>query len=218
MIWYIFDPIIMLLSQNSLRNHILQPQLPIQKSYVVCVYVQNTDISFTYKVLEANTHVPHHTQRRGDREYRWGQAPIGSIIFPLCVVWHVCVSLRHFAREYYVCVLHIYTHYIWYLYGQLWLKNMISESILAEKYAFWVICCIRSMILGDNLKNMFFQGKCFVLLLNDYILEFSGKTQMKRAASEKHWELPSPPIMEKNMWFPYSPPLSRQSNIGGRLP
>ena len=24
----------------------------------------------------------------------------------------VCVSLWHFAREYYVCVLHIYTHYI----------------------------------------------------------------------------------------------------------
>ena len=120
----------------------LQPQLSIQKSYVVCIYVQYTDILLRYKMPEAHTHVPHHTQRGTDSTdggSAFGAAPIGSIIFPLCVVWHVCVSLRHFIPEQYVRALHIYTHYIWFLYGQLWLKNMISESILAEKYEFWLI-------------------------------------------------------------------------------
>ena len=54
--------------------HIFQPELT-QKSYFsativhaelicsVCIYVQYTDILFTYKVPEANTHVPHHTHK-----------------------------------------------------------------------------------------------------------------------------------------------------------
>ena len=53
----------------------------------------------------------------------------------------------------YDCVLHRYTHYIWFLYGQLSLKNMISESILADKYVFWVNCWIRNMFLETILTE-----------------------------------------------------------------
>ena len=68
--------------------------MSIQKSYVVCIYVQYTDILFRYKVPEPNTHVPHHTQRGTDSTDgggAFGAAPIGSIIFPLCVVWMLAV-------------------------------------------------------------------------------------------------------------------------------
>ena len=68
----------------------------------MCIYVQYTDILFRYKVPEPNTHVPHHTQRENDTTNgggAGGAAPIGTIGPPLCVVWHVCVSLRHFVRE-----------------------------------------------------------------------------------------------------------------------
>ena len=52
-----------------------------------------------YKVPEANTHVPHHTQRENDTTNGGGAegaAPIGTIARPLCVwcecwrsfVWH----------------------------------------------------------------------------------------------------------------------------------
>ena len=79
-----FDPII-LITQNWVRNHILQPQLPIQISYVVCRYAQYTDILFTYKVPDANTHVPHYTQRENDTTIGGGAAPIGTIGPPICV-------------------------------------------------------------------------------------------------------------------------------------
>ena len=67
----------------------------------MCIYVQYTDILFTYKVPEANTHVPHHTQRENDTTNGGGPegaAPIG-IGPPLRVVWHVCVRLKHFVPE-----------------------------------------------------------------------------------------------------------------------
>ena len=76
--------------------------MSIHNSYVVCIYVQYTDILFRYKVPEPNTHVPHHTQRENDTTNGGGAegaAPIGTIGPPLCVVWHVCVRLRHFVPE-----------------------------------------------------------------------------------------------------------------------
>ena len=58
--------------------------------------------TFKYKVPGANTHVLHHTQRGADSTNgggAFGAAPIGTIGPPLCVVWHVCVRLRHFVPE-----------------------------------------------------------------------------------------------------------------------
>ena len=146
------------LSQNWLRNHILQPQLPIQKSYVVCIYVQYTDILFTYKVPEANTHVPHHTQR-GTDSTDGGKPPL-VVSFSLCVwceCWrHVCVcaslGLTH-TDTWIICLCIAYMHTInKSLHGQLWLKNMaLPESILAEKYDFGLYF----------IKNTFFRKGVF---------------------------------------------------------
>ena len=68
----------------------------------MCIYAQYTEILFRYKVPEANTHVPHHTQRENDTTNGGaaeGATPIGTIGPPLCVVWHVCVSRRHVVPE-----------------------------------------------------------------------------------------------------------------------
>ena len=130
-------------SQNWLRNHILQPQLPIQKSYVVCIYVQYTDVLFTYKVPEANTHVPHHSQRENDTT-NGGLPPSVLSVQPfVCSVnvggTCVCASLGLTHTDtWIICLCIAYMHTInKSLHGQLWLKNMaLPESILAGKYDF----------------------------------------------------------------------------------
>ena len=135
----------MFLSQNWLRNHILQPQLPIQKSYVVCIYVQYTDILFTYKVPEANTHVPHHTQRENDTTN--GGLPPSVLSVPLCVWCGTCVlgSGTLYLNNMSVYCTYIHTTYdfcmdncgwrIWFL-SQFWLKIWVLAKHLAQKYDF----------------------------------------------------------------------------------
>ena len=91
------DPEFIFFSQNWLRHHILQPQLSIQKSYVVCIYVQYTNILFRYKVLvsprlahtrAANIHTTHKGARasRAPTTIPMGHAlrarPIGIVVFP----------------------------------------------------------------------------------------------------------------------------------------
>ena len=71
--------------------------------YVVCIYVQYTDILFKYKEPKANTHVPH-KRPPASTSHRFGAlaalapttvpmgeafcaAPIGSVVLPfVCVV------------------------------------------------------------------------------------------------------------------------------------
>ena len=129
-------------SQNWLRNHILQPQLSIQKSYVVCIYVQYTDILFTYKVPEANTHVPHHTQR-GTDSTDGGKPPL-VVSFSLCVWCGTCVlgSGTLYLNNMSVYCTYIHTTYdfcmdscgwrIWFL-SQFWLKIWVLARHLAQK-------------------------------------------------------------------------------------
>ena len=121
-------------SQNWLRNHILQPQLSIQKSYVVCIYVQYTNILFRYKVLvsprlahtrAANIHTTHKGGARFARANnstdgaRASRAPHRYCCFSLCVwceCWrHVCVcvlalgSLTLYTWIICLCIAYIYT-------------------------------------------------------------------------------------------------------------
>ena len=62
------------------------------------------------------------------------------------------------------------------------MKNKIEKS---EK----TICFSREKILPCQNKEQNF--------------DFSGETAVKIAASERHWRLPSSPIVEKKLWFPY---------------
>ena len=94
--------------------------MSIQKSYVVCIYVQYTDILFRYKVPEPNTHVPHHTQRENDTTNGGGAegaATIGTIGPPfVCGVAHVLASSTLYLNTMSVyCAYvhkHTHTHYI----------------------------------------------------------------------------------------------------------
>ena len=97
--WCIFDICLVYVWWNFQeywpRVHFVQPKLT-QKSYfsativhteIMCIYVQYTDTLFRYKVPEANTHVPHHTQRENDTT-NGGLAPIGTIERPfVCKLW-----------------------------------------------------------------------------------------------------------------------------------
>ena len=128
--------------------------------YIVCVYVQCTDILFRYKVWVsprlAHAHVPPtftpHT--KGKQKHRWGRRRsrrphryfclrARSARAPLCAVWmlaaRVCAlalgSLTLYTWIICLCIAHIYTINKSTL-GQFGLKNMVSGSNLANRYAF----------------------------------------------------------------------------------
>jgi len=116
--------------------------------------------------LGKHTHVPHkraptstpHT--KGKMILPMGACPHRYYrTFPLCVVWMLAVFCVARVCTWIIClcIAHIYTHYIWFLYGQLWLKNMISDSILAEKYELWVQFWLKNIIVNLILaKKSFF--------------------------------------------------------------
>ena len=58
--------------------------------------------------------------------------------------------------------------------------------------------------IGKSEKTICFSSEKFLERLKQYInFDTSGKPRTKLAASEGTWRLPWPPIVGKNMWFPY---------------